>query len=133
MLLINGVETLPAMTKNNRPPTNNCARQLKMRITKQKIARNKEKNSTAGYKNCAHPSTNVHPPIRTVPYYDSFWFVWRQTFSNNSYESLDKSERCHFLMNLHKCDFYVQPVLGNKDHTYHWPVNKVNGMSPFKT
>ena len=52
-----------------------------MHTAEQKIARNNEKNSTDGYKNCVHLSTNAHPPLtilviaqflKNIPYYEVF-------------------------------------------------------------
>ena len=65
LLPINGVLLLPATVSNIGTHTINCTQYLKMHTAEQKIARNNEKNSTNGYKNCEHLSTNAHPPTYT--------------------------------------------------------------------
>ena len=62
LLLINGVELLPAMPGSGGATTINCAQCLKKRTAEQKILRNREKGYTADYENSAHFSTNDHPP-----------------------------------------------------------------------
>ena len=62
LLLINGVELLPAMPGRGGAPTINCAQWLKKRTVEQKILRNREKSGTADYENSAYLSTDAHPP-----------------------------------------------------------------------
>ena len=62
-LPIIGGRLLPATRRKDVPPTVYCAQQTKKCLTEQKIARNEENNINDVYKNCAHLSTNAHPPV----------------------------------------------------------------------
>ena len=66
LIPITGVLLLPATVSNDGTLTINCTQYLKMHTVEQKIARNNEKISTNGYKNCEHLSTNAHPPVLTM-------------------------------------------------------------------
>ena len=74
LLPINGVLLLPATVSNIGTHTINFAQYWKMHTAEQKIAHNNEKNSTDGYKNCEHLSTNAHPPVFTIYFFErKFW------------------------------------------------------------
>ena len=61
LLLINGVELLPAMPGSGGATTINCAQCLKKRTTEQKILRNREKGCIADYE-----KARIWVPIPTL-------------------------------------------------------------------